>query len=102
MGDCISTHARQVLFHTFRLYQPRTHVELRFIKGKERHVFAAAKYPTGGLKLVSYSGNLHNVAAQGKEKVPSGAHIQFNIRMKECTGNVFTATFSAASVSPKG
>ena len=100
MAECIGSHAKHVLFHTFRLHQPHVCVDMKFINGKDRHVFAAAKYPAGGLKLVSYSGNLYNVAVEGKEKVPSGAYIQLKIRMKEVTGHVFTATFTAAS-APK-
>ena len=45
---------------------------------------------------MSYSGNLYNVAVEGKEKEPSGAYIQLKIRMKECI-DVFIATVSAAS-----
>ena len=45
---------------------------------------------------MSYSGNLSNVAVEGKEKVPSGAYIQLKIRVKEA-GSVFAVTFSPAS-----
>ena len=98
MADAIGSHARQVLFHAFRLHQPHACVDMKFIKGKDRHVFAAAKYPTGGLKLVSYSSNLINVAVEGKEQFSSAfsSYIQLKIRVKEI-GSVFAATFSAAS-----
>ena len=75
-------------------------VDVNFIKGKDKHIFAADRYPTGGLKLVPYSSNLSNVAVEGKEKVPTGQHIQLKIPMKEFGGRAHIVTFSAAS-APK-
>ena len=70
---------------------------MKFIKGKERHVFAAGKYTTGGLILVPYSTNLTDVAVEGKGKVPRGAFIQVRILRKEFGGSAFIATSSAAA-----
>ena len=50
--------------------------------------------------MVPYSGNLNNVAVEGKEKVPTGPHIQLKLPMKEFGGIVHIVTFSAAS-APK-
>ena len=95
--DCISSQSKQLLFHAFRLQQPRVRVDMKCIKGRDRHIFAADKYLTGGLKLVPYSQNQYNVAVEGKTKVPTGNYIQLKILRKEFGGSAFIATSSAAS-----
>ena len=99
--ECFTNHARQLLFHAFRLYQPSVAVDMKLIKGRDRHLFAACNYQTGTLKLVPYSQNLYNVAAEGKEKVPSGPNVQIKVRQMGHGGSTFTATFSAASAPKK-
>ena len=95
--ECISSQSKQLLFEAFRLHQPHACVDMKFVKGKDRHVFAAGKYPTGGLKLVRYSTNLNDVAVEGNAKVPGGAFIQLKILRKEFGGSAFITTFAAAS-----
>ena len=61
-----STAAEQVLLQAYRLNQPNVAVNVKLTKDRNSHVFAADKYPIGGLKLVPYSSNLHSVAVEGK------------------------------------
>ena len=82
--EAIGVYAKAVLAHAYQLQFPKTCVDAKFGRGgKDKFVFAGAKYPTSGLKLVPYSPNLYNVASEGNEKVPNCAHIQLKFRAKE-------------------
>ena len=92
-----STAAEQVLLQAYRLNQPNVAVNVKLTKDRNRPVFAADKYPIGGLKLVPYSSNLHSVAVEGKEKVHKGPHIRLKIPLNDFGGRAHIVTFSAES-----
>ena len=95
--EAITCHAKHMLYQAFRLQQPHVLVDMKLVKGKDMHVFAADKYTTGGLKLVPYSTNLNGVAMEGFDKTPSGRHVKLQMRLKDCGETTFIVTFSAAS-----
>ena len=101
--DIIASHAKLLLHHAFRLHQPNVRVDMKLIKGKDVHVFAADNYPTGGLKLVPYSQSVMGVALETCDRTPAATHIKIEMRLKEynpsCKSDetTFIATFAAAS-----
>ena len=92
---CIKSYVHLLLYHAFRLHQPRVYVDLKLTAGKERHVFAARAYQAGALKLVPYSSNILHVVVGGAEKRVSQPHIQLKLRTRMSV-TTYTIVFAAA------
>ena len=91
---CSASNARAVLAHAYRLYQSSVLVDLKVTGGKDKHVFAAAKYQPGALKLVPYSPTVMQTVVEGQEKQPNIPSVTLTLKMKGV--GTYSVVFAAA------
>ena len=78
-------------------------IDFKLTAGRDRHIYAAAKFFSGQLKLVPYSTNLFNVVEEGKEtpKTPSGVHVRLTVKVAGSAPHIVTMSAATAAKPDK-